>query len=158
MSKFSTCLWFDRRAEEAAKFYTGLFKDSSMGEILRYGKDSPGEEGAVMTVSFTLFGQEFTALNGGPEFHFSPAVSFMVKCADQAEIDRYWDALADGGEELQCGWVTDRFGVSWQITPAVLFDMLNDKDPQKAYRATQAMLKMVKLDIGELQRAFDDRD
>lgn len=158
MSKFSTCLWFDRQAEEAAKFYTGLFKDSSMGEILRYGKDSPGEEGAVLTVSFTLFGQEFTALNGGPEYHFSPAVSFMVKCADQAEIDRYWDALADGGEELQCGWVTDRFGVSWQITPAVLFDMLNDEDPQKAYRATQAMLKMVKLDIGELQRAFNDRD
>ena len=158
MSKLSTCLWFDDKAEEAARFYTGLFKDTSMGEILRYGRDTPGKEGAVMTVSFTLFGEEFVALNGGPEYHFSPAVSFMVKCADQAEIDRYWDALADGGEEMQCGWVTDRFGVSWQITPAVLFDMLNDSDPQKAYRATQAMLKMVKLDIAELQRAYNDRN
>jgi predicted 3-demethylubiquinone-9 3-methyltransferase (glyoxalase superfamily) len=155
MNKLTTCLWFDHQAEEAVGFYATVFNDVSIGETLRYGKDSPGKEGEVLTISFTLSGQEFIALNGGTIYQLSPATSFLVKCKDQDEIDRYWETLSTGGSEMECGWVTDRFGVTWQIVPEILFDLVNDKDAQKAYRATQAMLKMVKLDIAKLQKAYD---
>jgi predicted 3-demethylubiquinone-9 3-methyltransferase (glyoxalase superfamily) len=158
MEKLTTCLWFDHQAEEAVRFYATVFKDALIGETLRYGKDTPGREGEVMTISFTLFRQEFIALNGGAVYQLSPATSFIVKCKDQEEIDSYWEPLSSGGNEMECGWVTDRFGVTWQIVPEVLFDMVNDKDPQKNYRVTQAMLKMVKLDIGKLQQAYDSPD
>lgn len=158
MAKITTFLWFDNQAAEAVDFYSSTFGDCQVGSMSFYGKDTHGKEGSVMTVSFTLFGQEFTALNGGPVFKLTPATSFLIQCNNQKEIDRYWEKLTDGGEEMQCGWVTDKFGVTWQIVPAVLFDMLNDKDPQKAYRVTQAMLKMVKLDIEELKQAYDDKN
>jgi len=158
VDKLTTCLWFDYQAEEAVRFYMTVFKDVVIGETLRYGKDAPGKEGEVLTVSFTLFGQEFIALNGGAVYQFTPATSFLVTCKEQEEIDRYWEALSTGGSEMECGWVTDRFGVTWQIVPEILFNMVNDKDPQKSYRATQAMLKMVKLDIAKLQQAYDNRD
>ena len=158
MSKLNTFLWFDNHAEEAARFYTTLFKDSELGGIQRYGKDNHGNEGAVMTVSFTLFEQEFTALNGGPVYEHTPATSFMVRCDNQEEIDRYWDALSQGGSQMQCGWVTDKFGITWQIVPAILFSLLSDADPQKGYRVTQAMLKMVKFDINALKKAYDSEN
>ncbi len=155
MAKITTFLWFDREAEDAARFYCSLFTGAQMGGIQRFGKDAHGPEGKVMTASFTLFGQEFVALNGGPEYQHTPATSFLIQCADQTEIDRYWNALTEKGTALQCGWVTDRFGVTWQIVPAILFDLMNDPDAEKAGRVTQAMLKMVKLDIAELQRAYN---
>jgi predicted 3-demethylubiquinone-9 3-methyltransferase (glyoxalase superfamily) len=154
MSKFTTFLWFDNQAEQAASFYTSLFKDANLGEVSRYGKDNHGKEGGVMTVSFSVFDHEFVALNGGPVYQHTPATSFMIQCEDQAELDRYWDALCEGGETMQCGWVTDRFGITWQIVPKILFELMNNTDPQKSYRVTQAMLKMVKLDINELRRAY----
>jgi predicted 3-demethylubiquinone-9 3-methyltransferase (glyoxalase superfamily) len=156
MSKLNTFLWFDNQAEDAANFYTSLFKDSQIGGVQRYGKDNTGVEGSVMTVSFTLFGQDFTALNGGSYFKLTPAISFLVRCENQEEIDRYWDALSQGGEQMQCGWVTDKFGVTWQIVPAILFEYLSDADAQKAYRVTQAMLKMIKFDIEALKQAYDN--
>jgi len=155
MSRFSTFLWFDDQAEQAAVFYTSLFKQAKLTDVVRYGKDNHGTEGNVMTVSFSLFGQEFVALNGGAVYQHTPATSFMVQCEDQGELDHYWNALCDGGTPLQCGWVTDRFGVTWQIVPKILFELMNDVDPQKSYRVTQAMLKMVKLDISELKRAYE---
>ena len=154
MAKITTFLWFDHQAEEAVHFYSSIFGDCQIGSMSFYGKDNQGKEGSVMTVSFTLFGQEFAALNGGPFFKLTPATSFLIQCKDQKEVDRYWDKLTDGGSDMQCGWVTDKFGVTWQIVPAILFDLLNDKDPQKAYRVTQAMLKMIKLDIAELKKAY----
>jgi predicted 3-demethylubiquinone-9 3-methyltransferase (glyoxalase superfamily) len=157
MSEFSTFLWFDNQAEQAASFYTTLFRDAKMKEVSRYGQNNHSNEGSVMTVSFLLFGHEFVALNGGPVYQHTPATSFMIQCEDQAELDHYWDALCEGGETMQCGWVTDRFGVTWQIVPKIMFELMNDKDPQKAYRVTQAMLKMVKLDIEGLQNAYHNR-
>jgi predicted 3-demethylubiquinone-9 3-methyltransferase (glyoxalase superfamily) len=154
MAKFTTFLWFDIQAEQAASFYTSLFEDSNIGEVTRYGKDNHGNEDSVMTVSFSLFDHEFVALNGGPVYQHSPATSFMIQCEDQAELDHYWDALCEGGTTMQCGWVTDRFGITWQIVPKILFELMNDTDAQKSYRVTQAMLKMVKLDINELRRAY----
>ncbi|MFD4294963.1 VOC family protein [Rhodococcus sp. NPDC058505] len=156
MQKFTPCLWFDSQAEEAAAFYTGIFANSSIGEISRYGEGMPKPAGTAMTVAFTLNGQDFTALNGGPEFSFTEAISFQVDCADQAEVDRYWEALtADGGEESQCGWLKDRFGLSWQIVPSALPAILGGPDAAGAQRAVAAMMQMRKLDIGALQRAYD---
>lgn len=155
MQKFTPCLWFDTQAEEAAQFYTSVFKDSSIGEISRYGEGMPKPAGTAMTVEFTLNGQTFTALNGGPEFAFTEAISFQVDCADQAEVDEYWAALtADGGEESQCGWLKDKFGLSWQIVPRELQSVLGGPDPAGAQRAVQAMLQMRKLDINVLKEAY----
>ncbi|MGW0043067.1 VOC family protein [Rhodococcus sp. NPDC003348] len=156
MQKITPCLWFDSQAEDAAAFYTGIFKNSSIGEISRYGEGMPKPAGTAMTVAFTLNGQDFTALNGGPEFSFTEAISFQVDCADQAEVDEYWDALtADGGQESQCGWLKDKFGVSWQIVPSALPVILGGPDPAGAQRAVAAMMQMRKIDIGVLQKAYD---
>ena len=157
MQKISSCLWFDSQAEEAANFYVSLFKNSSIKAVTRYGdagSNAAGRpKGSVMTVTFILDGTEFMGLNGGPEFKFNEAVSFMVKCKDQAEVDRFWSKLSEGGEEGPCGWLKDRFGLSWQIVPEVLEDMIGDSDPQKAERTMQAMLGMKKLDIRSLEEA-----
>jgi predicted 3-demethylubiquinone-9 3-methyltransferase (glyoxalase superfamily) len=150
----TTCLWFDSEGEAAAEFYTGIFPDSRIGRTSRYGEAGPGPEGMAMVVEFELNGQQFMALNGGPQYSHSPAISFSIPCADQDEVDYYWGKLADGGQEVACGWVTDKFGVSWQVVPTVLADLMSDPDPEKATRVTAAMLKMVKLDIAELQRAY----
>jgi predicted 3-demethylubiquinone-9 3-methyltransferase (glyoxalase superfamily) len=155
MQKITPFLWFDDQAEEAAKFYTSVFKDSKMGAISRYGEAGPGKPGSVMTASFSLNGQEFTALNGGPEFHFTEAVSFYVHCKDQDEVDYYWEKLTQGGEPGPCGWLKDKFGLSWQIVPDRLMELLQDKDPQKASRVTQAMLQMGKIVIADLEQAYE---
>jgi predicted 3-demethylubiquinone-9 3-methyltransferase (glyoxalase superfamily) len=162
MQKISPFLWFDTQAEEAVNLYVSIFKNSKIGKIARYGDDgaavSGRPKGSVMTISFTIEGQEFTALNGGPLFKFTEAISFVVNCDSQEEVDRLWNALtANGGEPSQCGWLKDKFGVSWQIVPKVLFDLLEDKAPARAKRAMQAMLKMKKLDIAALQRAADGK-
>jgi predicted 3-demethylubiquinone-9 3-methyltransferase (glyoxalase superfamily) len=156
MPKTTPCLWFDGQAEQAAEFYLSLFPNSKILDVSRYGPDTPGTEGAVMTVTFSLDGQEYFGLNGGPQFPFTEAISFMISCGSQEEVDHYWYGLtAGGGEESQCGWLKDRFGVSWQVVPTALYELLGDPDPQRAYRATQAMLKMSRLDIDELRRAAD---
>ena len=156
MQKISTCLWFNGQAEQAARFYTSIFKNSRIGEISYYGPNTPGTEGSVLTVAFQIEGQDFMALNGGPDFQFTPAISFVVDCHSQEEVDTYWDRLLEGGGRPdQCGWLVDRFGVSWQIVPSVLNELLRDPDGEKANRVMQAMLQMVKLDIAELQRAFE---
>ena len=151
---FVTCLWFDTEAEHAATFYTGIFKDSHIGAIHRYTQAGPGEEGSVMLVEFELNGQRFSALNGGPQYTFSPAVSIVVPCADQAEVDYYWSSLTEGGQEVACGWLTDKYGLSWQIVPAIFFDMIADPDSAKVARVTEAMFTMTKFDIAALQKAY----
>lgn len=151
IQKIRPFLWFNDNAEEAADFYVSLFPNSKVTNVSRYGEGGPGEPGKAMVVNFELEGLQFMALNGGPVYEFSSAISFMVDCADQEEIDRLWEQLADGGKEIQCGWITDRFGLAWQIVPTVLGDLLSDPDPEKAGRVMQAMLKMVKLDIAGLQ-------
>ncbi len=148
-------LWFDDQAEEAAAFYTAVFQSSRVGSITCYGPDGPGRPGQGMTVAFQLAGQDFMALNGGPHFSFTPAISFFVTCATQAEVDHFWDRLSEGGEKLQCGWLKDRFGVSWQIVPSALGEMLSSSDAARARRVTQAMLKMQKLEIEGLRRAYE---
>ena len=153
--KITPCLWFDRQAEEAAQFYTSVFKNSRIVKTVRYGEGAPLPAGTVLTIAFELDGQEFTALNGGPHFKFSPAVSFVVHCRTQQEVDEYWDKLCDGGKPNQCGWLDDKFGISWQIVPTVLPEMMADKDAARAQRVTQAMMKMVKLDIAQLEQAYD---
>jgi predicted 3-demethylubiquinone-9 3-methyltransferase (glyoxalase superfamily) len=153
MQKITPFLWFDDQAEEAAKLYTSLFKDSSIGKISHYPPGVPGQEGKVMTVEFTLDGMDFIALNGGPHYSFTPAVSMFTRCETQEEVDRLWDALTEGGKEDRCGWLRDKFGLSWQIVPNRLQELLQDKDPARAQRATQAMMQMVKLDIGALEEA-----
>jgi predicted 3-demethylubiquinone-9 3-methyltransferase (glyoxalase superfamily) len=154
MQKISPFLWFDTEAEEAASFYTSLFPNSRITQVTHYGSAGPREEGLVMTVAFELDGQSFTALNGGPQYTFTEAVSFSVDCADQAEIDRYWDALvADGGQEIACGWLRDKFGLAWQIVPRRLIELLSDPDKEKAQRVNAAMLEMTKFDVAELERA-----
>ena len=153
MDRFITCLWFDDRGEEAARFYTSVFPNSKLGEIARYGSAGPRPEGTVMTAAFELNGQKFVALNGGPNFTFSEAISFQVMCEDQDEVDKYWAALSDGGEEGPCGWLKDRFGLSWQVVPVRLPELLGDPDPERAQRAMAAMLEMKKIEIGELERA-----
>ncbi len=152
--RFTTCLWFDGQAEEAADHYLSIFKNSRRGRISRYTEAGPGPAGSVVTVEFELNGQKFVGLNGGPEFTFSEAVSFQIPCADQAEIDYYWSRLTEGGQAIQCGWLRDRFGVSWQVTPTALIDMVSDPDPAKASRTTAAMLQMVKFDLAALRRAY----
>ena len=149
------CLWFDGQAEPAAHLYTEVFPNSSIDAISRYGPDTPGAEGSVMTVEFTLDGTRYIGLNGGPQFTFSEAISFQIMCADQAEVDHYWTKLSDGGVQDQCGWLKDRFGLSWQVVPTRLLELQHDPDPERAARAMQAMLKMRKLDIAELERAAD---
>jgi predicted 3-demethylubiquinone-9 3-methyltransferase (glyoxalase superfamily) len=154
MSKIAPCLWFDGEAEEAAKFYVSLLPDSGIDRVQRNVTDSPaGKAGTVLVVSFTLAGQRFLALNGGTRLEYTHAISFQIDCADQAEVDRLWDALSDGGSIERCGWLRDRYGVSWQIVPKVLLDLLGDPDPAKAQRVMQAMLQMVKLDIAGLKAA-----
>jgi len=152
--KITPFLWFDGQAEEAARFYTSIFKNSSLGDVSRYGPEGPGPAGSAMTVSFTLEGLNFTALNGGPEYKFTPAISLYVDCKTQEEVDYLWDRLVEGGRPDQCGWLVDRFGVSWQIVPSALIELLGDPDREKAGRVMQAMLKMVKIDIAELRRAY----
>ncbi|HEY0559491.1 MAG TPA: VOC family protein [Frankiaceae bacterium] len=149
------CLWFDNQAEEAAELYVSVFPRSQLLGMQRYGPNMPGAEGSVMTVEFSLDGQEYLGLNGGPLFTFTEAVSFQIRCADQAEVDHYWDRLSEGGEEGPCGWLKDRFGLSWQVVPIVLQELLADPDPGRAQRAGQAMMQMRKLDIAELLRAAD---
>ena len=154
MQNISPFLWFDTQAEEAAAFYVSVFPNSRMLDVTRYGPGSRGPEGQAMTVTFEVMGLRMTALNGGPYFRFTEAVSFTVPCETQAEVDAYWEKLtADGGEPGQCGWLKDRFGLSWQIVPNVLGELIGDPDPEKSRRATEAMLKMRKLDIAELRRA-----
>ncbi len=146
-------LWFDSRAEEAAEFYVSVFPDSRIEGISRYGEAGPGPVGSAMTVDFMLRGQSFVALNGGPVFAFTPAISFVVDCETQDEVDRYWTLLSSGGSEGQCGWLIDKFGLSWQVVPAALGRLLGDPDPERARRATQAMLGMKKLVVSELEAA-----
>jgi len=155
MKTISPCLWFDDQAEEAAAFYTGIFPNSSLGDVTRYLSDSPGGKSAgdVLTVDFVLDGQEFTALNGGPQFTFDEAISFQVPCADQDEVDRYWAALSDGGQEGPCGWVTDRFGVSWQVVPTWWVEFIKTADVESAQRAWGALMQMKKIDIAAIERA-----
>jgi predicted 3-demethylubiquinone-9 3-methyltransferase (glyoxalase superfamily) len=154
-------LWFDNQAEEAANFYVSIFKDSKIVDTARYGEESARASGrprgSVMTVAFELNGQGFVALNGGPLFKFTEAISFVVNCATQEEVDHFWEQLSAGGQQIQCGWLKDRFGVSWQVIPTVLVDMLQDKDPEKSKRVMTAMLKMKKLEIEALRRAFAGR-
>ncbi|MCO4255680.1 VOC family protein [Pseudarthrobacter cellobiosi] len=155
MQKISTCLWFENQAEEAAEFYVSVFGDSRILDVSRFGEGGPGQAGQVITVEFEVEGRKFMALNGGAAANFTEAVSFVVDCSDQEEVDRYWSALTDGGAESQCGWLKDRYGVSWQIVPAVLGSLIGGPDPEGAQRAMQAMLGMQKLDIAALQMAYD---
>ena len=155
MQKIATCLWFDHQAEEAVNFYTSVFKNSKVGKLARYGDSGPGPKGSVMTATFEIEGRDFMALNGGPVFKFSPAISFVVNCGTQDEVDDYWNKLLEGGAPQQCGWLTDKFGVSWQIVPTILGELMADKDPQKAGRVAQAMMKMIKLDIKTLKQAYE---
>jgi predicted 3-demethylubiquinone-9 3-methyltransferase (glyoxalase superfamily) len=160
--KISPFLWFDSQAEEAADYYCSIFPDAAKGRVTRYSPAFPGRGGKVMTVSFELFGQQFTALNGlsetgDPHFRFTPAISFVIRCDNQVEVDAFWEALAAGGNEQQCGWVTDKFGVTWQVVPKALMQLLADPDPAKAQRVTQAMMGMKRIDIAALERARDSQ-
>lgn len=154
MPKITPFLWFDDQAEEAARHYVSIFKNSKIVTITRYGEAGPGPKGSVMTVVFELDGQEFIALNGGPQFKFTEAVSFSVDCKTQQEVDEYWERLSRSGEEGPCGWLKDKYGLSWQINPTILGEMLDDPDPQKAKRVMEAMLKMTKIDIATLKQAY----
>ena len=162
MQKISPCLWFDDNAEDAVKFYTSIFKDTIIGHVTRYGKEGyeihKKKEGSVMTIDFKIEGQKFLALNGGPIFKFSEAISFQIYCDTQEEIDYYWDKLAEGGDKNAqvCGWLKDKFGVSWQVVPVALIKMLENKDSRKTERVMKAMLKMRKLDIDSLTRAYQE--
>lgn len=159
MQKITPCLWFDDKAEEAASFYASIFKNSSIGNIARYdaasAKVSGQPEGSVLTVEFTLEGQKFLGLNGGPIFKFSEAVSFTIDCEDQAEVDYFWEKLTEGGEESVCGWLKDKYGLSWQVTPKRLTELLMDPDKEKAGRAMKAMLEMKKIDVAKLEEAVN---
>jgi predicted 3-demethylubiquinone-9 3-methyltransferase (glyoxalase superfamily) len=154
MQKITPFLWFDDQAEEAMNFYVSLFKNSKVISVSRYGDEGPGPTGAVMTATFQLDGQELVALNGGPEFKFTEAISFFVNCETQEEVDGLWDKLSEGGEEGRCGWLKDKYGLSWQIVPTVLGELLNDTDPAKSQRVMKAMLQMNKIDIAGLKRAY----
>ena len=153
MSKTTPCLWFDTEGEDAAKLYTSIFPNSKITDVSHYGSAGPRPEGMVMTVAFELDGQKFVALNGGPNYTFNEAISFQVSCEDQDEVDAYWSKLAEGGEEGPCGWLKDRFGVSWQIVPTALPRLLSNPDPEISQRVMEAMLQMKKIDIDELERA-----
>jgi predicted 3-demethylubiquinone-9 3-methyltransferase (glyoxalase superfamily) len=155
MKKITPCLWFDTEGEEAARFYTSIFPNSKVGEITHYGSAGPRASGTVMTVELELDGQPFIALNGGPDFTFTEAVSFQVSCETQEDVDSYWDKLAEGGEEGPCGWLKDKFGLSWQIVPSALPRLLSDPDTEKAQRVMAAMLEMKKIDVDALERAAE---
>jgi predicted 3-demethylubiquinone-9 3-methyltransferase (glyoxalase superfamily) len=154
MQKITPFLWFDSQAEEAARFYTSIFPNSKINQVAYYGENTPGSPGTVMTVNFEIGGQEFGAINGGPIFKFTEAISFYVPCETQSEVDDYWEKLSVGGEKGQCGWLKDKYGVSWQIVPTILGKLMSDPDRVKANRVTQAMLKMTKLDIDQLMHAY----
>jgi predicted 3-demethylubiquinone-9 3-methyltransferase (glyoxalase superfamily) len=155
MKKITPFLWFDTQAEAAAKFYVSIFKNSRIVDIARYGEAGPGPQGSVMTVRFELEGQEFIGLNGGPQFKFTEAVSFSVNCKTQEEVDEFWEKLSEGGEQGPCGWLKDKYGLSWQVNPTVLSQMLNDPDPEKSKRVMEATLRMKRIDIEGLQKAYD---
>ena len=155
MNTITPCLWYDTQAEDAANHYISIFPDSRITRVSHYGSAGPGPEGSVMTVEFELGGQPFVGLNGGPEFTFNEAVSFQISCADQNEVDHYWNALSEGGEEGPCGWLRDRYGLSWQVIPTALPRLLTDSDPERAQRAMSAMLGMRKIDVAALERAAD---
>jgi predicted 3-demethylubiquinone-9 3-methyltransferase (glyoxalase superfamily) len=155
--KITPFLWFDGNAEQAINFYTSIFKDSKIINASRYGDAGPGHKGSLMTASFQLQGQEFMALNGGPQFKFTEAVSFFVKCETQAEVDNFWEKLSAGGQKSQCGWLKDKYGLSWQIIPETLGKLLSDKDSEKSKRVMMAMLKMSKIEIKKLQDAYDGK-
>ncbi len=158
MQKITPFLWFDNNAEEAVNFYTLIFENSKIGQVRRYGEAGPGPKGSVMTATFQIEGQEFMALNGGPAFKFSPAISFFVNCETQEEVDQLWEKLSAGGETIQCGWLKDKFGVTWQIIPKALGELMGDRDPQKSQRVMQAMMKMVKIDVAALKRAYEGKE
>ena len=155
MQTITPFLWFDGKAEEAMNFYASIFKNSKIGSVTRYGEEGRGPKGKVMTATFQLNGQEFIALNGGPQFAFSPAISFLVNCETQQEVDELWEKLSEGGEKQRCGWLKDKFGLSWQIVPSALGVMLRDKDAEKTRRVMKAMLQMDKIDIEGLRQAYD---
>jgi predicted 3-demethylubiquinone-9 3-methyltransferase (glyoxalase superfamily) len=155
MQKITPFLWFDDKADEAARFYTSIFKNSTIGEVRRYGDAGPRPKGSVMSVSFNLDGQEFIALNGGPHFTFTPAVSMFVNCETQQEVDELWEKLCEGGEPVRCGWLKDRYGLSWQIVPSALGRMLQDEDAARSRRVMEAMMKMIKLDVSALRHAYE---
>lgn len=155
MQKITPFLWFDGRAEEAANFYTSIFNNSKIEDISHYGEAGPRPEGTVMSVTFQLDGQQFIALNGGPQFTFTPAISFFVRCETQDEVDHFWEKLSEGGEKVQCGWLKDKFGLSWQIVPTILGELLGDEDEKKANRVMAAMMEMEKLDIAGLKKAYE---
>ena len=155
MQKITPFLWFDDQAEEAMNFYVAIFRNSKAGNVIRYGDAGPGPKGDVMSASFELEGQQFTALNGGPRFRFSEAISFVVSCGTQAEVDELWERLSEGGETQRCGWLKDRFGLSWQIVPVVLIELLSDPDPEKSRRVMEAMMQMTKIDIAKLRQAYE---
>ena len=157
MQKITPFLWFDDKAEEAVNFYVSIFKNSKVLGISRYGDAGPGPKGTVMVAKFQLEGHEFIALNGGPQFKFTEAISFLVNCESQEEVDKFWEKLSEGGKESQCGWLKDKYGLSWQIVPTVLGEMLQDKDPEKSKRVMQAMLQMQKIDIKKLKEAYEQR-
>jgi predicted 3-demethylubiquinone-9 3-methyltransferase (glyoxalase superfamily) len=155
MQEITPFLWFDGKAEEAANFYVSIFRNSKILSVSRYGDAGPGPKGGVMTAAFELDGQKFVALNGGPQFAFSPAISFMVNCETQQEVDDLWEKLSAGGKEVQCGWLQDKYGLSWQVVPRVLIELLQDKNPEKKQKVMKAMMQMIKIDIKGLQQAFD---
>jgi len=157
MPKITPCLWFNNKAEEAVKIYSKIFRNFKINETTYYGEGSPFEKGTVLTISFSINGQNLLALNGGPEYSFTPAISFIVNCANQEEIDDYWDKLSDGGVNQQCGWLQDKFGVSWQIVPENLNELISDSDTGKSQRVFGALMQMVKIDIDTLQKAHDGK-
>jgi predicted 3-demethylubiquinone-9 3-methyltransferase (glyoxalase superfamily) len=157
MQKITPFLWFDDKAEEAMDFYVSIFKNSKRGRISRYGEAGPGPSGAVMVVTFQLDGREFMALNGGPHFKFTEAISLLVDCETQDEVDALWEKLSEGGAKGQCGWLKDKYGLSWQIVPTALGEMMSDPDPEKSKRVMNAMLQMKKLDINTLKQAYEQR-
>jgi predicted 3-demethylubiquinone-9 3-methyltransferase (glyoxalase superfamily) len=157
MQKITPFLWFDNQAEEAANFYVSIFKNSKIVTVTRYGEAGPGPKGSAMTVVFQLDGEEFIALNGGPLFKFTEAISFVVNCETQREVDEFWEKLSEGGEESMCGWLKDKYGLSWQIVPTILGKLMSDPDPQKSKRVMEAMLKMRKIVIGDLKLAYEGK-
>lgn len=157
MEKIRPFLWYDGKAEEAAKFYTSIFKNSKLGTVRRYGPGGPVPEGSVMSVEFQIEGREYVAFNGGPQFPFTPAISLFVRCETQEEVDTLWEKLLEGGRTSRCGWLQDKFGLSWQIIPSALGKLMSDPDPQKSGRVMKAMLQMEKIDIEALQRAYDNK-
>jgi predicted 3-demethylubiquinone-9 3-methyltransferase (glyoxalase superfamily) len=157
MQKINPFLWFDGKAEEAANFYVSVFKESKLVNVARYGDAGPGPKGTAMSATFDLAGQRFIALNGGPQFKFSEAISFLINCETQQEVDELWEKLSAGGEKSRCGWLKDKYGLSWQVIPKVLGEMLQDKDPKKSQRVMQAMLQMTKIDIARLKQAYDQK-